>query len=46
MMMISQGSLPMARKSSPSLIRFGSAPAGVRMPVDTAPPPMYHWPRP
>ena len=46
MMMISQGSRPMALKESSSLVRTGEAPLGRRMPVETAPPPMYHWPRP
>ena len=46
MMMISHGSLPMALKEGSSLMRAGCAPAGVRMPVETAPPPIYHCPRP
>ena len=36
----------MAEKLSVSMVRAGGLPLGSRMPVETAPPPMYHWPRP
>ena len=42
MMMMIHGARPMAEKESDSAVRTGAEPLGRRMPVETAPPPMYH----
>ena len=41
-----QGARPMAEKLSDRAVRAGALPLGRRMPVDTAPPPIYHCPSP
>ena len=46
MIMMIHGALPIAVKAVERVVFFGAAPQEVFIPVDTAPPPMYHCPRP
>ena len=44
--MMIHGAPPMAEKDDDNAVRTGAAPQDVFMPVETAPPPIYHCPDP